>query len=113
MTEFELTAAGGVAVLSVSGRADTATAPALEEALDGVIAGGGRRVLIDLARVPYISSGGLRVLLATAKRLRGDGDRYALCSLAPEVEKVMRLTGFSSILSIYPDRESALAVMSA
>ncbi|MEN6343023.1 MAG: STAS domain-containing protein [Methanospirillum sp.] len=113
MTEFELSTTEGVAVLSVSGRVDTATAPALEKALDGVIAGGARRVLIDLAGVPYISSGGLRVLLMTAKRLRQEGDRYALCSLASEVEKVMRLTGFSSILTIYPDRASALAAMSA
>lgn len=113
MTEFEVTETGGVGVLSVAGRVDTATAPALEQAIDGVIAGGGRRLLIDLAGVPYISSGGLRVLLATAKRLRGDGDGYALCSLSPEVEKVMRLTGFSSILAIHPDRAAALAALAA
>jgi anti-anti-sigma factor len=109
--EIEREDDGAVAVIAPAGRIDTTTAPALEQALDEALAGGRRRVLVDLAKVPYISSGGLRVLLATAKRLREPGDRFGLAELAPEVEKVMRLTGFSSILACYPSRPAGIEAL--
>ncbi len=103
----------GVVVLAPRGRIDTATAPALEAAIGAAIDGGGRRLLIDLGAVPYISSGGLRVLLVTAKRLREPGDGFALSSLAPEVERVMRLTGFSTILTCHATRDEGVAALRA
>lgn len=103
----------GVVVIAPSGRIDTATAPDLEAAIGGAIDGGARRLLVDLAGVPYISSGGLRVLLATAKRLREPGDGFALSALAPEVDRVMRLTGFSSILACHPTRGEGIAALRA
>ena len=101
----------GVAVLAPSGRIDTATAPDLEAEIGAAIDGGGRRLLVALADVPYISSGGLRVLLATAKRLREPGDGFALSTLAPEVERVMRLTGFSTILACHVTRDEGIAAL--
>ncbi len=102
---------GGVAVLAPAGRIDTTTAPALEAAIGAALDGGARRLLIDLGAVPYISSGGLRVLLATAKRLREPGDGFALAALAPEVERVMRLTGFTTILACHPSRVDGIAAL--
>jgi anti-anti-sigma factor len=100
---------GGATVLAVNGRVDTTTAGDLESAINSRIAEGNRRLLLDFGGVPYISSGGLRVLLATAKKLCNDGDRYALCCLSPEVHKVMKLAGFTSIFSIYASQDEALA----
>jgi anti-anti-sigma factor len=96
-------------VLSVDGRIDTATAPALEQAINAQIGQQHRKILLDFSRVTYISSGGLRVLLATAKKLKNPGDRFALCSLSPEVMKILRLAGFTSIFSICPSEGEALA----
>jgi anti-anti-sigma factor len=70
---------------------------------------GTRKILLDFANVAYISSGGLRVLLATAKKLRSPGDSFALCALNPEVTKIMTLAGFNTIFSIYPSEGDALA----
>ena len=100
---------GMATVLAVNGRVDTTTAADLETAINGRIAEGTRKLLLDFGGVTYISSGGLRVLLATAKKLRNEGDRYALCRLSPEVQKVMKLAGFTSIFSIYASQEEALA----
>lgn len=104
---------GPVTVIAPAGRIDTGTAPEAEAAIEAALAGGARRLLVDLSGVPYVSSMGLRILLLAAKRLQGPDERFGLSGLAPEVEKVMRLTGFSSILSIYPDRGSAIAALSA
>ncbi len=99
----------GATILSIAGRIDTATAPALEQAINKEIEGGNRKVLLNFSAVTYISSGGLRVLLATAKKLKNPGDKYALCCLAAEVHKILKLAGFTSIFSIYPSEGEALA----
>ncbi len=99
----------GKTVLSINGRIDTSTAPELEQAINKEIKPGNREILLDFSRVSYISSGGLRVLLATAKKLKDPGDKFGICSLSPEVLKVITLTGFASIFSIYPSEGEALA----
>lgn len=108
---MEITTANrdGAIILSVAGRIDTATAPALEQAINKEIESGNRKILLNFSTVTYISSGGLRVLLATAKKLKNPGDKYALCSLAAEVNKILKLAGFTSIFSIYPTEGDALA----
>ncbi len=107
--EITTAARGDGAVLSIAGRIDTVSAPALEQAINRSIESGTRKVLLDLSGVSYISSGGLRVLLATAKRLRDPGDRFGLCCLSADVLKVITLTGFTSIFSIYQTEGEALA----
>jgi len=96
-------------VLSVQGRVDTSTAPELEQAINKEIEAGTRKILLDFSAVSYISSGGLRVLLATAKKLKNTGDKFGICSLTPEVMKILKLAGFTSIFSIYPSEGEALA----
>lgn len=96
-------------IISIAGRIDTATAPALEQAINTVIANGSRKLLLNFSGVSYISSGGLRVLLSTAKKLKGDGDRFGLCCLSPEVLKILKLAGFTSIFSINTCEGEALA----
>ncbi len=96
-------------IVSVIGRIDTVSAPELEQAIHQIIENGRRKILLDFSRVSYISSGGLRVLLATAKRLKDPGDRYGLCCLSGEVHKVIRLAGFTSIFSIFASEGEALA----
>jgi anti-anti-sigma factor len=107
--EITTTTHDGATVLALTGRVDTITASDLEQAINREIERGNRRLLVNFAGVSYISSGGLRVLLATAKKLRTENDRYALCCLSAEVHKVLKLAGFTSIFSIYPSEGEALA----
>jgi anti-sigma B factor antagonist len=108
---MEITSANreGKMVLSINGRVDTSTAPQLEQAINKEIDSGNRKILLNFAEVSYISSGGLRVLLATAKKLKNPGDKFCLCSLSPEVFKILKLAGFTSIFSIWPSEGEALA----
>ena len=99
----------GATILAVAGRVDTATAPALEQTINYEIEQQHRKILLDFSAVSYISSGGLRVLLATAKKLKNPGDKFALCNLSPEVLKILKLAGFTSIFSIYPSEGEARA----
>jgi anti-sigma B factor antagonist len=99
----------GNTILSVNGRIDTLTAPELEQAINTEIGLGNKKILLDFSGVSYISSGGLRVLLVTAKKLKNPGDKFGICCLQPEVFKVFTLAGFTSIFSLYPSEREALA----
>ncbi|ABS55677.1 anti-sigma-factor antagonist [Methanoregula boonei 6A8] len=114
-TTFTLTVAkhDTAAILSVKGRIDATTAGEFEGAINSHIGMGERQIILDLSGLAYISSGGLRVLLATAKKLHSNGDRFVLCGLSVEVQKVMNLAGFTTIFSIYATVSDALAAVSS
>ncbi|MCP1714822.1 anti-anti-sigma factor [Methanocalculus alkaliphilus] len=97
--------------LKVSGRIDSSNAPDAEEKLRGYAEGGDGPVIIDGSELTYISSGGLRVLLTIEKGLAKEDRHIILCSLRPDVEKIFRLTGFSSIFSIHPSIDAAMAYL--
>jgi len=100
--------AGDVKVVGLDGNLDTNTSPAAQTHLDELINNGGSKVLIDLEKLNYISSAGLRVMLATAKKLRAAGGDLRLCNLNQNVQDVFEISGFSSILSVHGSQEEAL-----
>lgn len=85
---------GAKLVVAPVGRIDTITAPELEAALefDGI-----EELVFDLAEVKYISSAGLRVLLASQKKMAGKS--MVVANAAPTVKEVFDLTGFSDIFT--------------
>ena len=84
--------------IALSGRLDTTTAPQLEAelttCLDGV-----ESLVFDMAGLEYISSAGLRVLLAAQKRMNKQG-KMTVRSVNETVQEVFEITGFSDILTI-------------
>ena len=97
------------AILKPAGRLDTTTVANFERDVLATLGTEPAWLLLDLADLEYISSGGLRVVLLAAKRLRGSSGRLLLCGLRPQVADVFAISGLNAILSIYPDRASALA----
>jgi len=100
--------AQGVKVAALKGRLDTATAPAAEGKLLGMLEGGAK-VVADLAEVHYVSSAGLRVLLKAAKQAKAAGGSFAVASPQAPVREVLEISGFDKILSIHPSRDAAVA----
>lgn len=99
---------GAVCILALSGRLDTETATDLELAVQDLLGAGERHFVIDLAHIGYVSSAGLRVLLATAKQLDGGKDSLRLCCLNASVKQVFDVAGFAKLFSIYATRAAAL-----
>ena len=98
MLTIQNTIEDGKAVFSLEGRLDTTTAPDLEQklraSLDGVSA-----LTLDLEKLEYISSAGLRVLLATQKLMSKKGE-MKVKNVNEAVSEVFEVTGFSDILTI-------------
>ena len=95
-------------VVALAGNLDSNTAPQAQQALDGVLAAGGKKVVVDFSALDYISSAGLRVLLGTAKKLSGQGGSLRLCGLNATVREVFEISGFSTILAVYPTEAEAI-----
>ncbi|MGZ4154840.1 MAG: STAS domain-containing protein [Actinomycetota bacterium] len=91
--EIEVSAEAGadVAIVTVSGDLDLLTAPELDRSLTGVQANG-RPVVLDLRRVSFMDSSGLRVILAADARARSAGTRLVLVEGPPGVQRVFQLT---------------------
>jgi len=104
---------GDVRILALSGRLDTETSADLELALQDLQADGATHFVIDLADIGYVSSAGLRVLLALAKQLDGGRGSLKLCALNEAVRQVFDVAGFSRMFAIFPNRDAALASASA
>lgn len=87
------------AELRLEGRLDTTSAPAAQEAFLKV-AGGYAKITLDFASLDYVSSAGLRALLAMQKQVNRSGGRLTLKNVSPAVMEVFEMTGFSGILNI-------------
>ena len=85
-------------VIALEGRLDTMTAPDLESQLQASIAGV-EHLSFDLAKLEYISSAGLRVLLSAQKTMNKQGD-MVVKNATDEVKEIFEVTGFTDILTI-------------
>ena len=99
------------AIVAAGGRLDAAGAPELETRCKALILEGSSRLLLDLAKVEYVSSAGLRSLLVLAKAVKSAGGGLALCGLVPAVRDVMSISGFDNILPLAADRAAALDLL--
>lgn len=113
-TPFEVqneTLEDGVRIISVKGELDLDTAPELEAPLDDALAGGESSILIDLAGCEFIDSTGIAVIVRAWQRVGkddgGQGD-LVLCCSNDQVQRLLKITGVESSISIHPDRDSAL-----
>ena len=100
---------GDATVVLMDGDLDTTTAPDADEVLKREMDRGAKKVLVSFAKVGYVSSAGLRVLLSAAKRLRGEGGDLCVSELNENVAEIFDMSGFSSIIKVYSDEASALA----
>lgn len=97
-----------VTIAAIAGSLDSNTSPKAKEALDAIVAGGGRKIAVDFSALDYVSSAGLRVLLGTAKQLKTAGGALRTFGLNETVREVFEISGFSTILTVFPTEAEAL-----
>jgi anti-anti-sigma factor len=106
--ELDQSKHGDVVVLGPQGSLNTETSPKLEQKVVELLNASERWFVIDFAKVDYISSAGLRVLLMMGKRLKAMGGAVALSAMSRDVAKVFALSGFEREFTIAPTRHEAL-----
>lgn len=99
----------GALMVVASGEIDHGSSGVLQTAIDSILEDGGPIILLDLTDVTYIDSGGISVLLATVRRLRGDGWLAAI-NPNPNVRRLFEIVGlkFDAGFRVFDDRAEAL-----
>ncbi len=100
--------ANDVKVLDFEGKLDTQTSPEAQGELTRLIGEGARKILVDFDKLEYVSSAGLRVLLTAAKQLKAENGELRICCLNELVKEVFDISGFITILSVFPSVSEAL-----
>ncbi|OPY77310.1 MAG: putative anti-sigma factor antagonist BtrV [Syntrophorhabdus sp. PtaU1.Bin153] len=95
-------------VVSIAGRMDAVTTPEAEDRLAGLIDAGERSFVVDLQQLDYISSAGLRGILATAKKLKAERGDIVFANLQGHVNEVFKISGFQSLFKIFDSVDAAV-----
>ena len=96
--EINTTKDGSLMKIALVGRLDTATAPSLEAEIMGNIEGV-TNLKFDFEKLDYLSSAGLRVLLASQKQMNKQGS-MVIANVNETIMEVFEVTGFIDILTI-------------
>jgi len=97
-----------VTILSITGNIDALTSNTLTDYIKAQITSGNVKLIADVGGVDYTSSAGLRVMLAAVKETRALNGDMRLANIQPNVQKVLELSGFTSIRKIFSDVDSAV-----
>ena len=96
--KISMTKDGSEYTFLLEGRLDTVTSPNLESRINEVI-GDATKLTLDFAKLEYISSAGLRVLLGALQKMEGKGE-MAVRNLNRSVRDVFVLTGFNRLFNV-------------
>ncbi len=97
-----------VTVVAIKGSIDSLNADQLTTACAEPVGRGRVHLVADFSEVTYVSSAGLRSLLATVKDCRRHGGDLRIAALQPQVERVLAISGFTNILKVFTGLDSAV-----
>jgi anti-anti-sigma factor len=109
--EVSETSDGAVTIVVVRGRLDSATAPTLGQRLSGTLTAPGRRLLIELSQLEYISSAGFRVLLLAARRAAETDGQIVLTGVSGKVRQLFDLGGFLDLFRICTSQDEGVTAL--
>jgi anti-sigma B factor antagonist len=98
----------GLSVLALDGYLDAHTAPQFEKAVQEEFEAGRIRLIVDCAKLTYISSAGLGVFMIFVEEIRDAGGDIKICGLARKVYQVFEILGFPSLFDIVDDIPAAV-----
>lgn len=97
---IDVTTTGDHATIALSGEIDLATAPQFRACLAQCLAEGCTDITLDMSALNYIDSAGLTAMAVTRKQLENRQGRLAVHQPSPMAQRVLDLTGLSSIIEI-------------
>ena len=99
---------GALVVLALDGFLDAHTAPDFETAIQSEVDQNHLQLIVDGAKLTYISSAGLGVFMGFIEELREKGGDIKICGLTPKIEQVFEILGFHALYDIVPDVPAAV-----
>lgn len=97
-----------IVIIGLNGTLDTNTSPEAEVEINKSLEKGATKMAIDLENTRYVSSAGLRIFLATAKKMMARSGKMILCHPNEIVKDILHVSGFNTIIDVKPTVEQAL-----
>ena len=97
---IEKTFGENLTVFALEGRLDAVSGPQLETELLSVLEAGDSDVTLDISKVQYISSAGLRVFLVAHKKCVKNGKVFSIKGANQSVREILDITGYSAMMNI-------------
>ena len=97
-----------VTIYVLEGRIDSDSAEQLDQIFQAAVASEHYKVILDLAKVRYINSVGLRILADTLTQNKQNGGDLKLSNLSPKIKRVLEIIGFDRFFSIHSTVDEAL-----
>src|SRR5262245_53721645 len=101
----------GILKINLSGRMDIAGSQQIDRKLAELTAPPSRAVVVDLAKVGFLASAGIRMLLINAKALQSRGGKMVLLNPEASVAKVLELSGLDVTIGVFRDLKAACAAL--
>lgn len=99
-------------ILTLSGRMDTSLALILDRKISEHIESGERLINLNLSKLDYMSSSGIRVFVSAARRLEKLGGGLTLSAPAPQIVELLEVTQIDKVIPIHPDNGAAVVALS-
>ena len=99
---------GKAIVIYVDGDLTTNSCPVVEAEINEILEGTATNVIINVEKVNFIASTGLRLILVLGKRLKGDDLKLIMCSMNDTTECVFKESGFSKLFPVFETEVDAL-----
>lgn len=103
----------GMTVVDMVGRLDTSTSVEANDQMVAIAKSGATKVILNLDKMEYVSSAGLRVILTAAKLLKSSMGEMKICHANGVVKEVLETSGFDHIIDIYDEENDAIAALNA
>ena len=98
---------GDICILAFEGRLDAYSANEAEKKIDALIGSGQVKMVLNLGKLEYISSSGLRVFLAQLKKARKQQGDLKLACMKPYIKEVFDIAGFTQLFNIFDAEDDA------
>lgn len=100
---------GKAAVVTVDGRLDAAGSTTFDAHCNKLVEKGDATLVLDFSGLEYLSSAGLRSILALAKKVKPLGGKVVICGLAGTAKEIFDISGFTSMFPMAATLEDAAA----
>jgi len=100
----------GISVISIEGSIDGKTAPLVKEEINPALQAA-KSVILDLSKVDYLSSAGLRLLLLIYREFAAKQGKLVLLGVSEDIQTVMSHTGFLNFFTLAGTRAEAIQAL--
>ena len=107
MVRIEVKKAQAALVIEIDGRIDATNYTELENTIKKEVIAGNIQLILDISKMEYISSAGLRALLIGYKTVKSLNGHISLCGTHPSVKEILNTTGIGGVFDFFDSVQNA------